>query len=65
MSYMKENFNLSPREYEVFQCLVRGMSNQEIQDELFISLPTVKKHLSNIYQKLGVNGRHQLINSIL
>lgn len=65
MSDMKENFNLSPREYEVFQCLVRGMCNQEIQDELFISLPTVKKHLSNIYQKLGVNGRHQLINSIL
>lgn len=65
MADMKENFNLSQREYEVFQCLVKGMSNHEIQDELFISLPTVKKHLSNIYQKLGVDGRHQLINSIL
>lgn len=65
MADMKETFNLSQREYEVFQCLISGMSNQEIQDKLFISLPTVKKHLSNIYQKLGVDGRRQLINSIL
>ena len=65
MEDMKEKFNLSQREYDVFQCVVKGMSNQEIQEALFISLPTVKKHLSNIYQKVGVDGRRQLMNSIL
>ncbi len=62
---IRRKFGLSQREYDVFQCVVKGMSNQEIQDALFISLPTVKKHLSNIYQKIGVDGRRQLINSIL
>lgn len=62
---MKSKYNLTEREYDVFQCLVKGMSNQEIRDRLFISMPTVKKHLTSIYQKLGVDGRHQLINSIL
>lgn len=62
---MKEKFSLTEREYDVFQCMVKGMSNQEIQDHLYISMPTVKKHLTNIYHKLGVEGRHQLIHSIL
>lgn len=65
MFEMKDKFCLTEREYDVFQCMVDGMSNQEIQDHLFISMPTVKKHLTNIYQKLGVEGRHQLIHSIL
>ncbi len=62
---MKQKFSLTEREYDIFLCMVKGMNNQEIQNELFISMPTVKKHLTNIYQKLGVEGRHQVIHSIL
>ena len=40
------------------------MSNIEIANELFISLPTVKKHMTNIYHKLDIEGRYQLFNSI-
>ncbi len=39
---------------------MRGYSNKEIGAELFISLDTVKKHLSSIYQKAGVKSRLQL-----
>jgi ATP/maltotriose-dependent transcriptional regulator MalT len=39
---------------------MRGFSNKEIGGELFISLETVKKHLSSIYHKLGVKNRLQL-----
>ncbi len=65
MSDVKETYSLTNREYDVFKCLIDGMNNKEIQDSLFISMPTVKKHLTNIYRKLGVQGRHQLIQSIL
>lgn len=51
---------VSPREAEIIGLVMRGFSNKEIEHELFISLETVKKHLSSIYRKLGVKGRLQL-----
>ena len=39
--------------------------NKEIEDLLFISYNTVKNHIYNIYQKLGVNSRGQMIHSVL
>src|SRR6185503_10326624 len=42
---------LSERELEVLQHVGRGLSNQEIADKLFLSAGTVKRHMSNIYQK--------------
>jgi DNA-binding NarL/FixJ family response regulator len=48
---------LSDRELEVVRALARGRSNQEIASELFISLSTVKSHLSGIQTKLGVRNR--------
>ena len=52
---------ISPREYEVLQLMAAGLSNQEIADRLFISLNTVKTHISNLYLKLGVQRRTQAI----
>ncbi|ASS74239.1 DNA-binding response regulator [Tumebacillus algifaecis] len=52
---------LSPREHQVLTTLVNGLSNKEIAEELFISEPTVKLHISNIYRKLGVKTRSQAI----
>ena len=48
---------LSEREIEVVRALAEGLSNQEIAEMLFITVGTVKKHLKNIYGKLGVHSR--------
>jgi DNA-binding NarL/FixJ family response regulator len=48
---------LSPRQYHVLAMLAKGKSNQEIADELSISLSTVKTHLSTVFRVLGVRNR--------
>ncbi len=50
---------LTNREQEILLLIAQGMSNQEIADELFITLKTVKTHVSNILSKLGVEDRTQ------
>ncbi|MGX7329748.1 response regulator transcription factor [Enterococcus bulliens] len=50
---------LTTREREVLQLIAEGKSNQEIADELFITLKTVKTHVSNILSKLEVEDRTQ------
>lgn len=54
-------YGISPREREVLDFLCKGHSNQEIADVLFISLQTVKDHVSHIYRKMGVKNRVQLM----
>ena len=48
---------LTKREKEVFDLLIRNKSTKEIAEELFISEKTVRNHISNAMQKLGVSGR--------
>lgn len=55
-----EGLGFTPREAEIVALVRRGYSNKEIGAELFISLDTVKKHLSSIYQKARVKNRLQL-----
>lgn len=50
---------LSPREMEILQFIVRGMSNKEIAIELRISHQTVKNHMTSILKKLNVQDRTQ------
>jgi LuxR family maltose regulon positive regulatory protein len=52
---------LSARELSVLQLIAQGCSNQEISDQLFISLHTVKTHASHINGKLGVERRTQAV----
>lgn len=52
---------LSDRELEVLGLLVKGKSNRLIASELFVSVNTVKTHLKNVYEKLGVHGRTQAV----
>ncbi|MCB0063848.1 MAG: tetratricopeptide repeat protein, partial [Caldilineaceae bacterium] len=52
---------LSDREIEVLQLIAAGHKNQEIADELFVSLNTVRYHTKNLYGKLGVNKRTQAV----
>ena len=48
---------LSARELEVLRCLVSGKTNRAIADELCISEKTVARHVSNIFNKLGLSSR--------
>ena len=52
---------LTAREVEVMRLVVMGLRNQEIADQLVISLPTVKRHIANSYGKLGVDHRTEAV----
>jgi DNA-binding NarL/FixJ family response regulator len=56
---------LTDREREVLNCLIKGCTNKEIAKALFISDKTVKNHLSSIFKKLNVNGRLQAMRHAL
>ncbi|EKN67279.1 response regulator transcription factor [Schinkia azotoformans] len=49
----------TPREMEVLKLIAEGKSNQDIADELFIGIKTVKTHVSNVLSKLDVDDRTQ------
>ena len=53
---------LSMRELEVLRLIEAGYSNQEIAARLVISMPTVKRHISNIYAKMGAKSRTQAVS---
>jgi DNA-binding CsgD family transcriptional regulator len=49
--------DLTAREVELLRLIVTGKSNQEIAEQLVLSVRTVERHISNIYQKIGATGR--------
>lgn len=53
---------ISKREWEVLALMAKGLSNQEIADQLFVSLNTVKTHSSRIFEKLEASRRTQAIS---
>lgn len=57
-----QDYNLSERETEILKLLTQGLSYQQIANSLFISHGTVRKHVENIYSKLHVNTKAQVIN---
>lgn len=56
----KKTFGLTPRELEVVGCIVEGFSNRDIAKQFGLSEETVKRHLSNIFDKTGVSTRLEL-----
>jgi ATP/maltotriose-dependent transcriptional regulator MalT len=55
--------NISKRELEVLTLMAQGLSNQEIAEELFVSLNTVKTHSAKLFEKLEVKRRTQAIET--
>jgi DNA-binding NarL/FixJ family response regulator len=55
------SFNLSEREEEVLQYLVRGMSYKLIASHCFLSIDTVRSHIKNIYEKLHVHSKSEAV----
>ena len=52
---------LTPRELEIVRMVAQGLRNRVIGERLVISESTVKVHLHNIYEKLGIEGRLELV----
>lgn len=63
--YLAHEFHLSRREIQILRLLCDGKNNSEISSLLSISVNTVKKHISNIFNKLHVDSRTQLIHFII
>lgn len=61
---MKKGF-LTPREREIFELLVKQYDTNKIATKLVISTKTVRNHISNVIQKLGVKGRSQAILELI
>jgi len=60
-----ETSGLTGREREIVLLVARGLSNRQIADSLFISEATVKRHLANVYAKLGVSSRGETTRKAL
>jgi DNA-binding NarL/FixJ family response regulator len=56
---------LSERELEILQLMAKGAANKEISAQLSIAQSTVKTHIANIFQKLGVNDRTEAVTQAL
>lgn len=56
---------ISPQEYKVLKLLWLGKKNSQIADDLYVSINTIKTHITKIYSKLGVNSRTSAINQIM
>lgn len=59
------NSILTKREREVFKLLIKNNTTKEIAKKLNISEKTVRNHISNVMQKLGVKGRSQAVIELL
>ncbi len=58
----EESFSLTDREKQVLQHLAKGLSYEQIADNLFISYGTVRKHIENTYRKMQVSSRTEALN---
>ncbi len=59
-----EKYGITKREREIVDAICEGKTNQQIADELFISLQTVKDHTHRIYSKIGINSRMKLVQLV-
>ncbi len=62
---MSKNKLLTNREQQIFELLVKNYDTDTIADKLHISSKTVRNHISNVIQKLGVKGRSQAILELI
>lgn len=63
-NYPINSFELTNREQELVYLIITGNSNKDISDKLHISLSTVKNHIYNIYRKVNVKNRFELISKL-
>jgi len=64
LSQISRDFSLTDREVNVLSLLLRGYSNDQISSTLFVSIPTVKKHLASIYSKMEIKSQKQILERL-
>jgi DNA-binding CsgD family transcriptional regulator len=62
---MQQVTTLTKREHEILSYIVSGITNERIAVELFISTQTVRNHIKNIYEKLQVHSKAQVVAKAL
>lgn len=65
VDHIVEKYALTKREREVLLCIIQGENRESICENLAFSENTLKKHMSNIYKKIGVNNRIQLLKTVM
>lgn len=60
-----DDYQLTTREKEVLYALVDGLSYKKIAEKYFVSIHTVRSHISNIYEKLHVHSKSQAVAKVL
>jgi DNA-binding CsgD family transcriptional regulator len=65
LEMLSREYRISKREREIIELILKGKSNKEIEDILCISFSTVKNHIYNVYQKMGINSRGQLMHLVM
>jgi DNA-binding NarL/FixJ family response regulator len=61
----EEDYQLTTREKEILFALVDGLSYKKIADKYYLSVHTIRKHISNIYEKLHVHSKSQAVAKVL
>jgi NarL family two-component system response regulator LiaR len=61
----REHYDLTPRERQILDLLVQGLTNREIAHELSVSLSTVKRYVSEIFYKINVSNRSEAVARVL
>ena len=61
----EEDYQLTTREKEILFALVDGLSYKKIADKYYLSVHTIRKHISNIYEKLHVHSKSQAVARVL
>lgn len=56
-----ESLRLTEREFQILQLIAKGHNNSDIAKKLFLSLSTIKTHVSNLYSKMNVKNRYKAI----
>src|SRR5690606_11756563 len=65
ISVKSEDFGITKREIELLEQLKSGLSYEQIATNLFISIGTVQKHISNVYGKLQVNNKVEAVQKAI
>lgn len=61
---IKDKYILSPKEFEIILELLKGKSNEEIADTLYLSVSSVKKYLASIYSKMEIKNQKQIFDKL-
>ena len=64
LSVIAHHYRLTPKEHRVVEHVLRGLSNRAIAKVMNVSVETVKKHLTSVFAKLGVDSRTQLVSLV-